>query len=74
MSVRSFYYILTNDNNYEQTNGIQLELFVQALCWEYYSKSKNLVSYTSNIIIMSLKFEKNLEFFSNFKRKINLDK
>ena len=34
-----FYYILTNDY-YEQTNGIQLEVFTPALCWEYYSKPK----------------------------------
>ena len=31
--------------------------FTQALCWEYYSKPKNLASYTSNIIL-SLKVEK----------------
>ena len=42
--IRSFFYILTNDNNYELTNGIQLEFFAQALCWEYYSKPKKIVS------------------------------
>ena len=35
-----FFQILTH-NNYEQTDGIQLEFFTQVLCWEYYSKPKN---------------------------------
>ena len=30
-------------NNFQQTNVIQLELFTQALYWEYYSKIKNLL-------------------------------
>ena len=40
MSESGGLYILTNDN-YEQANGIQLEFFTQAPCWEYYSKQKN---------------------------------
>ena len=53
----SLFQILAHDN-FEQTNGIHLEYFTKALCWEYYSKPKNLVSYTSKIIISSLKVEK----------------
>ena len=35
-----FFQILTH-NNYEQTNGVQLEFFTKALSREYYSKPKN---------------------------------
>ena len=51
--------------------------FTQALCSENYSKPKNYVSHTSNIITLTLKVKKplkNLEIFSNFKFKINLNK
>ena len=30
-------------NNFRKTNGIQSEFFTQALCWEYYSNTKNEV-------------------------------
>ena len=30
-------------NNFRQTTGINIKFFSQALCWEYYSKPKNLV-------------------------------
>ena len=53
----SLFQILAHDN-FEQTNGIHLECFTKALCWEYYSKPKNLVSYTSKIIISCLKVKK----------------
>ena len=53
----SLFQILAHDN-FEQTNGIHLECFTKALCWEYYSKPKNLVSYTSKIIISCLKTKK----------------
>ena len=49
---KGFIYILTKDN-YEQSEGVQLDLF--------YTRSWK-------------KTLKNLEFFSNFKREINLDK
>ena len=53
----SLFQILAHDN-FEQTNRIHLECFTKALCWEYYSKPKNLVSYTSKIIISCLKVKK----------------
>ena len=39
-SKKKFFQILTH-NNYKQTDGIQLEIFTHALCWEYYSNPKN---------------------------------
>ena len=48
-------------NNFWQANVIQLELFTQALYWEYYSKIKNLV------VIYFLK-DPNFEF-KTWKRK-----
>ena len=33
-------------NNFWQANVIQLELFTQALYWEYYSKIKEFSSHT----------------------------
>ena len=69
----SLFQILAHDN-FEQTNGIHLECFTKALCWEYYSKPKNLVSYTSKIIISCLKVKKkktleNIELFQVLKLK-----
>ena len=29
--------------NFRQTNAINMNFFTQALCWEYYSKPKNVV-------------------------------
>ena len=33
-SLEVFFQILMHDS-YEQTNGVQLDFFTQALCWEY---------------------------------------
>ena len=37
-----FFQILTYIN-FRETNGINMAFFTQALCWEYYTKPKNLV-------------------------------
>ena len=74
-----FFEVLTDDN-YEQTNVIQLELF-------YASPMLRILQQTKELSIMHFKgrnFElkswkkkkplKNIELFWNFKRKINLNK
>ena len=39
-----FFQILTHDN-YEETNGIQLDFFTQVLCWECYSKELSIIHF-----------------------------
>ena len=72
-----YFQILTNDN-YEQTNGIQLEFFYTSPMLGIVQQTKEFLSHTSKIIILSLNVDKkilrNLELFSNFKHKINLNK
>ena len=74
-----FFQILTYIN-FRETNGINMAFFTQALCWEYYSKPKNLVviqfikypNFELKIKKRKKKKKKkrekyqNLEFFSNF--------